>query len=121
MWAKSLLLSAMLATNAAHAPLAGLAGVGPQVPSAAQMLVPIQDHQGRHGRGNRGDDDQRGSRNDRVQEPRPLREAIEEVSREAGGGELLRAQLEEPGQRFYLIRWRHPDGSVRDHRISAVR
>ena len=111
MWAKSVLLSALVATGAITSPV----DVGQRAPMASmqQLFVPIQD---RHRRG--GDDN---GRDKRSQDIRPLRDAVEEVRAQAGGGELLSARLEQGSQPFYVIRWRMPDGQVRDFRVSAVR
>lgn len=66
------------------------------------MLVPIQ-HRG-----------------DSRQAVRPLRDVVEEL-RSRYGGELISARLEDGGRPVYLIRWRMPDGQVRDFRVDAAR
>lgn len=69
---------------------------------AETMLVPIQ-HRG-----------------DSRQAVRPLRDVVEEL-RSRYGGELISARLEDGGRPVYLIRWRMPDGQVRDFRVDAAR
>lgn len=99
MWAKSLLLSVFVATGAFAAPVSA----GPR-PMAIhpQMVMPVQD------RGQRG------------QDIRPLREVVDEI-RSRYGGELISARLEDGGRPIYVLRWRMPDGEVRDFRVNAAR
>jgi uncharacterized membrane protein YkoI len=99
MWAKSLLLSALLAAAAVTGPVSAQQR-GPAF--EAQTLIPAQE------RGNRG------------QDIRPLREVVS-ILRGRYGGELISAQLEDGPRPVYLIRWRMPDGEVRDLRVDAVR
>ncbi|QGZ95583.1 PepSY domain-containing protein [Terricaulis silvestris] len=99
MWAKTLLLSAIVATSAVAAPVsAHQRGPAFQV----QNLIPAQD------RGNRG------------QDIRPLREVVDSL-RGRYGGELISARLEDGARPVYVLRWRMPDGEVRDFRVDAVR
>lgn len=51
---------------------------------------------------------------------RPLREVVDEL-RSRYGGELISARLEEGGRPIYVLRWRLPDGQVRDFRVPAAR
>lgn len=97
MWAKSLLLSALLATAAVSGPV-NAQQRGPMF--EAQTLIPVQD---------RGDRD-----------IRPLREVVE-ILRGRYGGELISARLEDGARPVYVLRWRMPDGEVRDIRVDAVR
>jgi uncharacterized membrane protein YkoI len=99
MWAKSLLLSAFTALSAT-APTVDAAPRAPVV--QAQMLMPAQD------RGQRGRD------------IRPLREVVE-ILRGRYGGELISARLEDGARPVYVLRWRMPDGEVRDFRVDAER
>jgi uncharacterized membrane protein YkoI len=99
MWAKTLLLSALVATGAVAAPVSAVQ----RVPAfQTQNLIPSQD------RGNRG------------QDIRPLREVVE-ILRGRYGGELISARLEDGPRPVYVLRWRMPDGEVRDLRVDAVR
>jgi uncharacterized membrane protein YkoI len=100
MWAKTLLLSAIVATGAVAAPVsAHQRGPAFQV---IQNLIPTQD------RGNRG------------QDIRPLREVVDAL-RGRYGGELISARLEDGTRPVYVLRWRMPDGEVRDFRVDAAR
>lgn len=99
MWAKSLLLSAIVATGAVTAPVSAQQ----RAPAfQAQTLIPTQE------RGNRG------------QDIRPLREVVDAL-RGRYGGELISARLEDGARPVYVLRWRMPDGEVRDFRVDAVR
>lgn len=100
MWAKSLLLSAAVAAGAVVAPVNA---AGPPV----QLIEPgwVVPTQGRR----------EGSQN-----IRSLREVVEEM-RARYGGELISARLEDGPRPFYVLRWRMPDGEVRDFRVSAAR
>ncbi len=99
MWAKSLLLSAFAAAGA----IAGPVDASPR-PEFLQpsYVFPTQ------GRG------------ERAQNIRPLREVVEEL-RSRYGGELISARLEEGPRPIYVLRWRMPDGEVRDFRVNAAR
>ena len=98
MWVKSLLLAAALCamTVPAHALAA------PQ-PFPGQWIMPVQD---------------RGAQ--RQHAVRPLPEVVESL-RAQHGGELINARLEDGDRPIYVIRWRMPDGQVRDFRVDARR
>jgi len=100
MWAKSLLLSAIAAIGANASAIEVQGGVNVVQPS---FVMPIQ------GRGGEG-----------RQAVRPLREVVDEL-RSRYGGELISARLEEGGRPIYVLRWRMPDGQVRDFRVDAAR
>jgi uncharacterized membrane protein YkoI len=97
MQVKSALLSALFAVGALGAPLG--------VTTPAQLAQPslLIQTQGRGG-----------------QDIRSLREVVDEI-RSQYGGELISARLEEGGRPIYVLRWRMPDGQVRDFRVSAAR
>lgn len=102
MWAKSLLLAALVIAgstglSAAATPAYAQASAVPAQPS---LLVPIQHRGG--------------------QDIRSLREVVEEL-RARYGGDLISARLEDGGRPVYFIRWRMPDGQVRDFRVDAAR
>lgn len=99
MWAKTLLLSALVATGAVAAPVSAQQRAAPAF--QVQNLIPAQD------RGNRGD-------------IRPLREVVDAL-RGRYGGELISARLEDGARPVYVLRWRLPDGEVRDFRVDAAR
>ena len=99
MWAKSLFLSAFLAVSAVAAPI--------DASPRAHLLEPSLFIQ-TQGRGERG------------QDIRSLREVVDEI-RAQYGGELISARLEDGGRPIYVLRWRMPDGQVRDFRVSAAR
>lgn len=97
MWTKSLLLSALVAVGANTAPMQA------QMPVAQPIWVlPTQ------------------GREQRPQSIRPLREVVAELQSRYGG-ELISARLEDGGRPIYVIRWRMPDGQVRDFRVNAAR
>lgn len=96
---RTLLLSAALAASASAAP-ANARGLGPAV--YPNMVMPVQ------------------ARGERRGDIRSLREVVEEI-RSQYGGELISARLEEGGRPIYVLRWRMPDGQVRDFRVSASR
>lgn len=98
MWAKSLLLSAVIAISA----VAPAAYANPHLATFQAQYVPVQH------RGN-GDRD-----------IRPLREVVD-MMRSRYGGELISARLEDGPRPVYVLRWRMPDGEVRDLRVDAVR
>ena len=109
MWAKSVLLSAFLAASAFAAPAGGALG---QAPSFQPQSVILSQYQ-------RGDRDDRGNRG-RAQCTRPLRDAIDEIRSRAGGGSYVGHDcLEQGGRGIYVIRWRMPDGQLRDFRVSG--
>jgi uncharacterized membrane protein YkoI len=99
MWAKSILLSALLAAVAVTGPVSAQQR-GPVF--EAQTLIPAQD------------------RRDRGQDIRSLREVVDEM-RSRYGGELISARLEDGRSPVYVLRWRMPDGQVRDFRVAAAR
>lgn len=99
MWVKSLLLSAFAAVGAVTAPVSASPHAQLMQP---QLLIPTQ------GRG------------ERAQNIRSLREVVDEL-RSRHGGELISARLEEGPRPIYVLRWRMPDGEVRDFRVNAAR
>ena len=94
MWAKALLLSTAFATSAFSAPVA--AELRPLVAHA--QVIPIQD------RGGRG--------------LRQLPEIISDLQSRYGG-QYLGYRLEDGSPPIYVIRWRMPNGEVRDFRVPA--
>lgn len=98
MWAKSLLLAAIVAVGATAAPV--------HAGSATPVFQPnwVLPTQGQ----------------ERPQNIRPLREVVAELQARHGG-ELISARLEDGGRPIYVIRWRMPDGQVRDFRVDAAR
>lgn len=100
MWFRSALLSVLAAAGvmSAQAHAAPLA----DATARAALFTPVQYR-------DRGGSD-----------VRPLREIVSEL-RAQYGGELISARLEQGGQPVYVIRWRMPDGQVRDFRVSASR
>jgi uncharacterized membrane protein YkoI len=142
MWARSILLAAALAATALSGPAyAGDLGRGDDGPrhhsdrghnnngDRRQAFyggrgLPGQDQQrGRSGgawfqdRGqdsrNGGDDGDHGRRN-----IRSLRE-IADMMRSRFGGDLISARLENGPRPFYVLRWRMPNGDVRDFQVDA--
>jgi hypothetical protein len=103
MWAKSLLLSALIAGGAIAAPVD--ARPSPSVVMRPDWIMPAQGRE---------------REEPRQQSIRPLREVVAELQARYGG-ELISARLEDGGRPFYLIRWRMPDGQVRDFRVDAAR
>lgn len=105
MWAKTLLLAAALLAGSATAGAGAYALPGQAAPVAAvqpNWVMPAQYRGGGQ------------------QDVRPLRDVVEEL-RARYGGELISARLEDGGRPIYLIRWRMPDGQVRDFRVDAAR
>jgi uncharacterized membrane protein YkoI len=100
MWAKSLLLSAIVAVGANAAPVHARPTASVFQPT---WVMPTQ------GRGQ-----------ERPQSVRPLREVVAELQSRYGG-ELISARLEDGDRPIYVIRWRMPDGQVRDFRVNAAR
>lgn len=100
MWAKPLLLAALVIASSAGVSAAATPANAQAVIAQPSLLIPIQ---------------QRGG-----QDIRPLREVVEEL-RARHGGDLISARLEDGGRPVYLIRWRMPDGQVRDFRVDAAR
>lgn len=99
MWAKSLLLSAAIAAGAVTGPV-NATQRGPVF--QAQTLIPAQD------------------RGERSHDIRSLREVVDEL-RSRFGGDLISARLEDGRSPVYVLRWRMPDGQVRDFRVPASR
>lgn len=100
MWAKPLLLAAAVAVSAYAAPVAASPGPGLMAPS---WVVPVQDRRGERG-----------------ESIRPLREVVAEL-RARYGGEYVGHRLEQGPRPIYVIRWRMPDGELRDIRVNAAR
>ncbi|MEQ1817367.1 MAG: hypothetical protein ABL871_02060 [Terricaulis sp.] len=101
MWAKTALLSAILAASAFVAPVSAQQRSHDQ--SAQQgWTIPVQ-----YGRGGQ-------------QDLRPLREVVDEL-RAQYGGDYVSHRLEQGGSPVYVVRWRMPDGQIRDIRVSASR
>lgn len=61
-----------------------------------------------------------GREQNQQREIRPLREVVNEL-RAQYGGELIAHRLEDGPRPIYVIRWRMPDGQVRDFRVNASR
>jgi uncharacterized membrane protein YkoI len=104
MWAKSALLSAILAAGALAAP----SGVSAQPRARAEAALPAWTIPAQY-RGGEGQ-----------QNLRPLREVVDEL-RAQYGGEYVSHRLEQGGSAVYVVRWRMPDGQIRDIRVSASR
>lgn len=105
MWAKSALLSALLAAGVLAAPAGFDLRQAPSFQSERVILA-----QGRGGgRGERGP----------AQCTRPLRDAIDELRSRYGGSYVGHDCLEQGGRAIYVIRWRMPDGQLRDFRVSG--
>ena len=102
MWAKSALLSAILAAGAVSAP------VSAQPRPRAEAIQPAWTMPAQY-RGGGGQ-----------QELRPLREVVEEL-RAQYGGDYVSHRLEQGASPVYVVRWRMPDGQIRDIRVSASR
>ena len=99
---RTLLLSSLLAL-ALGAPMASARYNPP--PVTPNWVMPSQGRD--HG-------DHRG------QNIRPLRDVVDEL-RSRYGGELISARLEDGPRPTYVLRWRLPDGQVRDFRVPADR
>lgn len=106
MWAKTLLLSAIVAAGAFAAPVEARPNTYTPV-FQPDWVLPAQ--------GRDRDRDER-----RQQSLRPLREVVSEL-RARHGGEYIAHRLEDGARPIYVIRWRMPNGQVRDFRVSAVR
>lgn len=96
MWAKHLFVAGFAVLSAAGAPLEGVR----QAYTGEASLIQVQDRRG--------------------EDIRPLREVVAEL-RSRYGGDLIDARLEEGGRPTYVIRWRMPNGDVRDFRVDASR
>ena len=103
MWAKTALLSAILAASAFIAPADAQQRAHDHLSSQRAWTVPAQ-YGGRGGQ----------------QELRSIREVVEEL-RSQYGGEYVSHRLEQGGSPVYVVRWRMPDGQIRDIRVSASR
>jgi hypothetical protein len=99
MWARTLLIAGIASLGAFVAPAVANPGVLAVSPS---WIMPVQD------------------RRERGQDIRSLREVVD-MLRSQHGGELISARLEDGPRPFYVIRWRMPDGRVRDFRVDAAR
>ena len=107
MWVRSLLLAAaMLAASAAPA----LADKGGRHRDGL-----MQPNWAFEQRGDRGGDNDRGNPH---QDIRSLREIVSMV-RARFGGDLISARLENGERPFYVLRWRMPNGDVRDFEVDA--
>ena len=100
MWAKTALLSAILAASAFVAPASAQQRAHEHERQQA-WTVPVQ-----YGGGQ--------------QDLRSIREVVEEL-RSQYGGEYVSHRLEQGGSPVYVVRWRMPDGQIRDIRVSASR
>lgn len=100
MWARSALLSALFAAGIFAAP--GAMSVHPQAATFQRSWTQPAQYRG-------GD-----------QELRPLREVVDEL-RSRYGGEYVSHRLEQSARPVYVVRWRMPDGQIRDIRVSASR
>lgn len=108
MWAKSALLSALLAAGVFTTPAEVAARQEPSF--QAERVILIQGRGGGHG--------ERGERA-AGQCTRPLRDAIDELHSRYGGSYVGHDCLEQGGRAIYVIRWRMPDGQLRDFRVSG--
>lgn len=102
MWAKTALLSVILAASAFVAPASAQQRAHDHDRQQA-WTIPAQ-YGGRGGQ----------------QELRSIREVVEEL-RSQYGGEYVSHRLEQGGSPVYVVRWRMPDGQIRDIRVSASR
>lgn len=102
MWAKSVILSAILAASAFVAPAS--AQQRHILPAPSEWNTPIQYQRGGG-----------------VQCTRPESDAIAEVASRAGGGSIMgRVRcIEQGGRPIYEIRWRMPDESLRNFYVSG--
>jgi uncharacterized membrane protein YkoI len=100
MWAKNLLVAGLAVLSAAAAPLDAVR----QAYTGEAWVVPVQDR----GRGERSRD------------IRSLREVVSELQSRYGG-DLISARLEDGPRPVYVLRWRMPNGDVRDFRVDASR
>jgi uncharacterized membrane protein YkoI len=99
MWAKNLLVVGFAVLGAAAAPLDAVR----QAYTGEFSIVPIQDRRGERGR-----------------DIRSLREVVAELQSRYGG-DLISARLEDGPRPVYVLRWRMPNGDVRDFRVDASR
>jgi uncharacterized membrane protein YkoI len=101
MWAKSALLSALLAASAFAAPGSVSAQQRLHIQRPEQAWTMPAQYGGQ-------------------QDLRSIREVVEEL-RSQYGGEYVSHRLEQGGSPVYVVRWRMPDGQIRDIRVSASR
>jgi|SRR5688572_9728562 uncharacterized membrane protein YkoI len=99
MWAKNLLVAGLAVLSAAAAPLDAVR----QAYTGEAWVVPVQDRRG-----------------DRGRDIRSLREVVAELQSRYGG-DLISARLEDGPRPVYVLRWRMPNGDVRDFRVDASR
>lgn len=97
MWAKNLLVAGFAVLSVANAPL----DAARQAYTGRATIVQVQDR--------RGDRD-----------IRSLREVVSEIQSQYGG-DLISARLEDGPRPVYVLRWRMPNGDVRDFRVDASR
>ena len=102
MWAKTALLSAILAASAFTAPVSAQQRAHEQF--AQQAWTTPAQYRGGGGQ----------------QDLRSIREVVDEL-RSQYGGEYVSHRLEQGGSPVYVVRWRMPDGQIRDIRVSASR
>ena len=100
MWAKTLLLAAIVALGSAVAP--GFGAVSRAQTVQPDWVIPAQDRRG-----------------ERRQDILSVRE-IAAIVRARYGGELVSARVEPGDEPVYLLRWRLPNDEVTDFRVDAV-
>ena len=99
MWAKNLLVAGFAVLSAAAGPLDAVR----QAYTGEAWVVPVQDRRG-----------------ERSRDIRSLREVVSELQSRYGG-DLISARLEDGPRPVYVLRWRMPNGDVRDFRVDASR
>ena len=99
MWAKNLFVAGFAVLSAAAAPLDAVR----QAYTGEAWVVPVQDRRG-----------------ERSRDIRSLREVVSELQSRYGG-DLISARLEDGPRPVYVLRWRMPNGDVRDFRVDASR
>jgi uncharacterized membrane protein YkoI len=97
MWAKNLLVAGFAVLTVAAAPLDAVR----QAYTGEAWVVPVQDRRGER-------------------DIRSLREVVAELQSRYGG-DLISARLEDGPRPVYVLRWRMPNGDVRDFRVDASR
>ena len=100
MWAKTLLLTALIALGSAAIP--ALSAVSRAQSVEPGWLIPAQDRRG-----------------ERRQDILSVREIVA-IVRARYGGEPLSWRLEPGDQPVYLLRWRLPNDEVTDFRVDAA-
>lgn len=100
MWAKNLFVAGFAVLSVTAAPLDAVR----QAYTGEASLVQVQDHRG----------------GERARDIRSLREVVDEL-RSRYGGDLISARLEDGARPVYVLRWRMPNGDVRDFRVDASR